>query len=311
MTAPTNPYYQETFAATLGSQARSRAMEAEFRSIQRGFDLIKNSIEEFQVSDIDRFIDLLDVPSTYTNQGLKLVRVNASASGLEFVSPGGLVIKIVTGTTYTVEALDAGKMLLFTANSPVTVTVQGGTHAQGDVVYMVQWGDGQVEVVEGLSFTLRSTDNLFKTRTKYAQIALVMVGANEGNLVGERNASITGFARLVGGNDFTGSQNVQFVTLTDASSISTDAATGNHFVVTLGGNRTLANPTNLRDGQILNYWVKQDDTGGRTLAFGSAFKWPEGEVPSMTSAAGSVDLIVAHYNHVLGILACVMIPDFR
>ena len=39
------------------------------------------------------------------------------------------------------------------------------------------------------------------------------------------------------------------VTLTDAATIATDASLGNLFRVTLGGNRTLGNPTNPVDGQ--------------------------------------------------------------
>lgn len=59
--------------------------------------------------------------------------------------------------------------------------------------------------------------------------------------------------------------------LTDAATIATDASLSNRFRVTLGGNRTLGNPTNLSDGQQLVWEVIQDATGGRTLAFGANF----------------------------------------
>ena len=54
--------------------------------------------------------------------------------------------------------------------------------------------------------------------------------------------------------------------LTDAATITPDFSTGNNFSVTLGGNRTLANPTNLTAGQSGMIFVTQDATGGRTLA---------------------------------------------
>lgn len=62
------------------------------------------------------------------------------------------------------------------------------------------------------------------------------------------------------------------VTLTDAATIAVDASLGSTFVVTLGGNRTLGNPTNRNPGQEITIIVIQDGTGGRTLAFDTAYK---------------------------------------
>jgi hypothetical protein len=112
-------------------------------------------------------------------------------------------------------------------------------------------------------------------------------------------------------NIYRGSQAVRFKTLTDAASIETDASSSNHFLVTLGGNRTLANPVNLEDGVILNWWVKQDGTGSRTLAYGSKFKWPAGTAPTLTTGASKLDLIVGQYNASLDIIACAATLDVR
>jgi hypothetical protein len=59
--------------------------------------------------------------------------------------------------------------------------------------------------------------------------------------------------------------------LTDAATIATDASLGNHFRVTLGGNRTLGNPTNAVDGQKIMWEIKQDGTGTRTLTLDTKF----------------------------------------
>lgn len=59
------------------------------------------------------------------------------------------------------------------------------------------------------------------------------------------------------------------VTLTDATTIATDAATSSHFRVTLGGNRTLGVPTNPIDGQRVLWELTQDATGGRVLTLAS------------------------------------------
>ncbi|MFJ4567878.1 hypothetical protein ACIP4U_30140 [Streptomyces caelestis] len=61
------------------------------------------------------------------------------------------------------------------------------------------------------------------------------------------------------------------VTLTDAPTIATNAALGNHFRVTLQGNRTLGTPTNPTDGKRITWELIQDATGNRMLTRSSAF----------------------------------------
>lgn len=63
------------------------------------------------------------------------------------------------------------------------------------------------------------------------------------------------------------------VELMDGATIQANAALGSHFYVTLGGNRTLAAPLNLRDGQRIIFEIIQDATGSRTLAFDGKFKF--------------------------------------
>ena len=60
--------------------------------------------------------------------------------------------------------------------------------------------------------------------------------------------------------------------LTDAATISVPAQISSDFRVTLGGNRTLGNPTGMQDGQVFSIRIQQDGTGGRTLAFASKWK---------------------------------------
>jgi hypothetical protein len=97
-------------------------------------------------------------------------------------------------------------------------------------------------------------------------------------------------------NIFYRNQSVNPVALTDGANIATNAALSNIFKVTLGGNRTLDNPTNLTDGMILNWIIKQDGTGTRTLAYGSKFKWPAGTAPTVTATANAVSFISACYD---------------
>lgn len=89
------------------------------------------------------------------------------------------------------------------------------------------------------------------------------------------------------------------VALTDAATINTDASLGNIFTVTLGGNRTLANPTNGVDGQKVTWRIRQDATGGRTLAFGANFNFPASLAGlSLSTSANAFDYLGAQYNGV-------------
>lgn len=87
------------------------------------------------------------------------------------------------------------------------------------------------------------------------------------------------------------------VTLTDGATISTDASLGTHFRVTLGGNRTLANPSNLSDGQRLTWEIIQDGSGSRTLSYGSLFTFgTDVPSPTLSTTANKRDFITAIYN---------------
>lgn len=77
--------------------------------------------------------------------------------------------------------------------------------------------------------------------------------------------------------------------LTDAASIVWDLNLYPVAVVVLGGNRTIPNPLNMVAGKNYQLTVVQDATGSRTLSWGSAFKWPGGTAPTLTTAANAVD----------------------
>jgi hypothetical protein len=80
------------------------------------------------------------------------------------------------------------------------------------------------------------------------------------------------------------------VGLTDATNISWNPVNAPFATVTLGGNRTLTNPTYLQPGTY-HIIVKQDATGNRTLAYGSNYKWPAGSAPVLTTTANAIDML--------------------
>lgn len=87
------------------------------------------------------------------------------------------------------------------------------------------------------------------------------------------------------------------VTLTDAATIATDAGLGSHFRVTLAGNRTLGNPTNMLDGQRVVWELIQDATGTRTITLGTAFALgTDIAAVTLTTTASKRDFLGAVYN---------------
>lgn len=85
------------------------------------------------------------------------------------------------------------------------------------------------------------------------------------------------------------SSNFGVSTLADGANIVTDCSKSSTFTVTLGGNRTLDNPTNKIPGHAYTWIITQDGTGSRTLAFGTDFNF---ETPSrLRSAANAITVI--------------------
>jgi len=91
---------------------------------------------------------------------------------------------------------------------------------------------------------------------------------------------------------FSVAQRGSITALTDGATITPDFAAANNFSLTIGGNRTLANPTNLTAGQSGAIVITQDGTGSRTLAYGSYFKFAGGTAPTLTTTASAVDVLV-------------------
>lgn len=304
-----NRFYDRRFNPPVGSTAKGGALVTEYSALEAAFDALQAELDV--LTGLGGITSLPGFPASFAGAGLKYLRVNAAESSVEFVSSGRVVIKSIAGTSYTLVAADAGALLLFTSGSAVTVTVPDAVFAQGDVVCIRQKGAGQVTVSPGSGVTLTSSGGLLSTRGQHAQIAVIFDAVNDAAVIGDRNGTLLTLPTLNGGNAFTGAQTVAFQALTDAATINVDASLSNHFRVVLGGNRTLANPTNLRDGGVYNFWIKQDGTGSRTLAYGSLYKWPSGSAPTLTTTASALDLVIAQYNATDNILACSITKDVR
>ena len=108
---------------------------------------------------------------------------------------------------------------------------------------------------------------------------------------------------------FTKGQRGEITTLTDGATVTPDMADSNNFTLTLGGNRTLANPTNLTAGQSGSIFIVQDGTGSRTLAYGSQYDFIGGTAPTLSTAASSVDRI-DYVVRTTGSIHCVFTANY-
>jgi len=113
----------------------------------------------------------------------------------------------------------------------------------------------------------------------------------ENNVTVDGTLTQTGTATFSGVSTFNAAAVGEVTTLSDGATIATDLALSNNFSVTLEGNRTLDQPTNQVAGQSGSFFVTQDATGSRTLAYHADFKWVGGTAPTLTTTAAAVDRI--------------------
>jgi len=85
-------------------------------------------------------------------------------------------------------------------------------------------------------------------------------------------------------------------TLTDQATVAWDASTQDVCKLTLGGNRTMAAPTNNTTGQFISILVIQDGTGSRTLTWNAVFEFASDTAPTLTTTASLGDVFVFRYN---------------
>ena len=142
------------------------------------------------------------------------------------------------------------------------------------------------------SYALSATNANFAASATNATNAVNLAGGTVSATTGTFSTSIK-----VGGVspdkqfEITQSARAHITTLTDAASIYVDFDTAQNFTVTLGGNRTLENPSNIDPGQTGSIFVAQDGTGGRTLSFGTYWNFAGGTPPTLSTAVSAIDRI--------------------
>ena len=183
------------------------------------------------------------------------------------------------------------EMRLYTGSAWVAAYVSGAS-------YLLT--SNNLSELTATASTARTNLGLGSIATQAASNVAITGGSINGTTVGASTASTGAFTTLSasGTATFTGAMSatanayMQIDALTDASTIAVDMSVGNNFSVTLGGNRTLGNPTNLTAGQSGVIFITQDGTGSRTLAYSSYWDFPSQTAPTLTTTANAVDVLV-------------------
>jgi hypothetical protein len=184
----------------------------------------------------------------------------------------------------------------------VYLPVPDGTPAAGQVP--ASTGNGSETVwttVAGASGGLLAASNLSDltsasaARTNLGLGTAATSAATAFDAAGAATAAAAGSLSKSGGT-MTGRFVTAAVALTDAVTVSVDALGGNDFVLTLGGNRTIAAPANPAANQRIIFELIQDATGSRTVTWDSVYSFGSGSAPTLSTAASAADQVAFRYS---------------
>jgi hypothetical protein len=208
-----------------------------------------------------------------TDIGTSVQAYDAQLADVAGLSPTDNGVIIGNGTNFVVETGDTLRTSLGLA---IGTNVQAYDAKLSDIAGLTPTDNGVV-IGDGTNFVVESGATL-KTS----------LGLTIGTDVQAYDADT---AKTDVAQTYTAGQRGEITALTDGATITPDFADSNNFSVTLGGNRTLANPSNIVAGQSGSFFITQDGTGSRTLAYGSYYDFAGGTAPTLSTAASSVDRI--------------------
>ena len=201
---------------------------------------------------------------------------NATKIDTITVDAYGRVTAVATGATGDIDGVTAGNGLTGggTSGTP-TLNVGAGTgiDVSADAI-----------AVDVSDFMTNGSNNRIVTAT----------GTDAQNA--EANLTFDGSTLDVSGTLKADKGYVPEATLTDGATINWNMSTQSVCKVTLGGNRTLAAPSNGSTGQFASILVIQDGTGGRTITWNAVYEFASDTAPTLTATASLGDLFVFRYN---------------
>lgn len=121
---------------------------------------------------------------------------------------------------------------------------------------------------------------------------VVLTAATDGSLVSLNNTLDDGSGAAV----FTTRVTSGVSALTDASTITVNAALGNVFTVTIASSRTMGAPSNPVNGQHITFLITQGGSGSNTITWNAAYDFGTAGTPTLTTTLGDTDIIGFIYS---------------
>ncbi|QEE24598.1 hypothetical protein CS053_08840 [Rhodanobacter glycinis] len=125
---------------------------------------------------------------------------------------------------------------------------------------------------------------------------------SDGNVYGRKNGAwsiaIEGLGVGVELNNtlqWTANQSIAPTMLTSGTTIPVDASTSNNFALVMTGDCKLSNPTNLKQGMVLNFTIDQDTTGGHAITTDTLYVFENG-TPLWNTAASGKNFFSGYYD---------------
>lgn len=283
------PYTQETRVKTVDRLERG-AFEGMVDKVAMLAQLLKETIGrciQFPINtDLEDFST--ELPSTITAR--RAIVVNADATGFELTvsDPDEVAAEAAaSATAAAASAAASGTSAAASAASAAAAVVSQLAAAVSAAAAAVSAAAAAASATS-IGLTTKG-DILAHTGAAYARKD---VGANYSMLISD-SAETDGLKwspRIL---------NI-IIALTDGANIAVDASLGNIFSVTLADNRTMVNPTNppaAGFSQKIEFWVKQDGTGSRTITWDTKYRF-SGDVPSptLTTTASRMDRVAFEYH---------------
>jgi hypothetical protein len=255
--------------------------------------------------------ELTDTPNSYLAQGGRFLRANLAQTAVEFALIESNAI--ADGAVATAKLADGA-----VTSAKIAPDAVGTGALAAAAVTSVKLADGAVSIAK--------LDNAAVTTPKIASNAVDSSKINAAAVTGDKIAAgAVSTAKLADGAvtaakiaaDAVGASqlqdgipiNMQGALLSgaelrdysetspaaaiSAGTLTLDLATGSVFEVVLIENVSsliLANPPAAGRAGAMTLILRQDATGGRTLAWPTTIKWPGGVPPALTSAAGAIDV---------------------
>ena len=134
------------------------------------------------------------------------------------------------------------------------------------------------------------------------------VGLNNDNP--QELLDVSGNAIISGNFEIQGQSNNPMYHGGTGSTFTLDFDDSNIQTITLTGNTTINNPSNVKDGAVYTVIIKQGGTTGTINSWGSNFKFESGTAPTLTTNAYAVD-IMTFISDDTGILYGLIAQDFQ